>query len=66
MAQGAERELVWTRRWRGAASGVVCQFCFVGIVQFPLVPGIKSLRTPNKSGLCTEVYCWLGIAESGT
>jgi len=44
----AERGLVWIRRWRGAAIGGVCQLRFAGIVQFPLVPGIKSLRTPKK------------------
>jgi len=42
---------VWIMRWRGAVSCVVCQFRIVGSVHFSLVPGIKSLRTPNKSGL---------------
>ena len=35
----------------GAVSGVVCQFRIAGSVQFPLVTCIKSLRTPNISGL---------------
>ena len=39
------------RRWRGAVSGVVCQIRIVGIVHFSLITRIKSLRTPNKSGL---------------
>ncbi len=51
MAHAAERGLVWIRHWRGAVSGVSCQFRIACIVQFPLVPRIKSLLTPNKSGL---------------
>ena len=51
MAHAAERGLVWIRRWRGAASGVGCQIRIVGTVHFPPVARIKSLRTPNKSGL---------------
>ena len=51
VAGSAKRGLVWIRHWRGAVSGVVCQIWIAGSVHFPLVPGIKSLRTPNKSGL---------------
>ena len=51
MAHAAERGLVWTRRWRGAVSGVSCQIQIVGIVHFPPGTRIKSLRTPNKCGL---------------
>ena len=51
VASGAARGLVWIRRWRGVAIGGVCQFHFVGIVNFPHFPRIQSLRTPNKSGL---------------
>ena len=70
MAHAAERGLVWIRRWRGAVSGVGCQFRIVGSVQFPLVTGFKSLLTPNKSGLCPEVNGWWGklkvvLDESG-
>ena len=43
MAHAAERGLVWTGRWRGAAIGVVGQFRFVGTVHFPLATRIKSL-----------------------
>ncbi len=50
MAHAAERGLVWTRRWLGAVSGVVCQIRIAGSVHFSLVTRIKSLRTPNKSG----------------
>ena len=60
VAGAVERGLVWIRRWRRAAGGVSCQFRILGVVHFPLVPLIKSLRTPNKSGLCTEVNGWLG------
>jgi len=60
-----ERGLVWIRRWRRAAGGVSCQFRIAGSVHFPLVPRIKSLRTPNKSGFCTEVSGWLGLAFYG-
>jgi len=48
MAHAAERGLVWIRHWRGAVSGVVCQFRIAGSVQFTPVTRIKSLRTPNK------------------
>ena len=41
-------------------SGVVCQIRIIGIVHLPLVLRIKSLWTPNKSGLWPEVYGWLG------
>jgi len=51
VAGAAARGLVWTRRWRGAVSGVSWQFRIVGSVQFPLVTGFKFLRTPSKSGL---------------
>ena len=66
MLYAAERGLVWIRRWRRVVSGVVCQFRIVGSVQFPLVTRIKSLRTPNKSGLRPEVYGWWGLAQSST
>jgi len=51
MAHAAERGLVWVRRWCGVMSGVGCQIRIVGIVHFPLGLLIKSLRTPNKSGI---------------
>jgi len=51
VAGAMARGLVWIRRWRDAVSGVVCQIRIVGVVHFSLVPHIKSLRTPNKSGL---------------
>ncbi len=51
MAYAAVRGLVWIRHWRRAVSGVGCQIRIEGIVHFLLVPLIKSLRTPNKSGL---------------
>ena len=66
MAHAAERGLVWTMRWLGVMSGVVCQIRIVGSVQFPLVTRINSLRTPNKSDLCPEVNGWWGLAQSGT
>ena len=50
----------WTRRWRRAARGVVCQICVACIVHFSLVPRIISLRTPNISGLRPEDYVWWG------
>ena len=56
---------MWIRRWLGAVSGVICQIRIVGIVHFSLVPHIKSLRTPNKSGLRPEVNGWLRLAQSG-
>ena len=49
MAHAAARGLVWIRRWRGAVSGVVCQFRIAGSVHFSLVTRIKSLRTPKKA-----------------
>ena len=64
-AARAECGLVWTRHWRRAASGVVCQIWIAGRVQFPPVTRIKSLRTPNKSGLWPEVNGWRGLAQSG-
>ena len=51
MASAAKRGLVWIRHWRRAASGVSCQLRIGGSVHFPAVTRIKSLRTPNKSGL---------------
>ena len=51
VAGAAERGLVWISRWRGAMNGVGCQIRIAGSVQFLPVPRIKSLRTPNKSGL---------------
>ena len=35
---------------------VVCEIRIVGIVQFSLVMRIKSLRSPNRSGLRPEIY----------
>ena len=66
MAHAAERGLVWTRRWRGAASGVGCQFRIVGSVHSSLVTRIKSLRTPSKIGLRPEVNGWWGLAQTGS
>ena len=51
VAGAAERGLVCFRHLRGAMSGVVCQIRIAGIVHLPPVTRIKSLRTPNKSGL---------------
>ena len=65
MAHAAERGLVRIRRWRGAASGVVCQFRIIGSVHSLLVTRIKSPRTPNKSCLWPGVNGWLGLAQSG-
>ena len=65
VAGAAERGFVWFRHWRRAASGVVCQIWIAGRVQFPPVTRIKSLRTPNKSGLWPEVNGWRGLAQSG-
>ena len=64
-APAAERGRVWIRRWRGAASGVVCQFRIIGRVHISLVTRIKSLRTPNKCGNSPEVNDWWGSAQSG-
>ena len=64
MAHAAARGLVWTMRWRGAVSGVVCQFRIVGSVHSLPVMRIKTLRTPNKSGLWPEVNGWWGLAQS--
>jgi len=60
MAHAAECGLVWIRHWLGVVSGVVCQIRIAGIVHLPLVTRIKSPRTPNRIGLCTEVNRWLG------
>ena len=49
MAHAAERGLVWTMRWLGVMSGVVCQIRIVGSVQFPPITRIKSLRTLTKA-----------------
>ena len=46
--------------WRGAVSGVVCQFRIVGSVQFPPVTRIKSLRTPNKVVFDLKLLIGLG------
>ena len=51
MAHAAQRGLAWIRRWRGAASGVVCQFRIIGSVHSSLVPRIKSPLKPNNSSL---------------
>jgi len=45
-------------RWRGAVSGVGCQIRIAISVLFLLVLRIKSLLTPNKSGLWPEVNGW--------
>ncbi len=60
VAGAAERGLVWIGRWRGAVSGVGCQIWIVGNVHSPPVTRIKSLRTPNKSGLGPGVNGWWG------
>ena len=51
VAGAMARGLAWTRHWRRAASGVSCQIRIAGFLQFTPVTHIKSLRTPNKSGL---------------
>ena len=51
MAHAAERGFVWIKHWRGEVSGVVRQIRIVVNVYSPLVTRIKTLRTPNKSGL---------------
>jgi len=51
MAHAVERGWAGCRRWLGAVSGVGCQIRIAGIAHFSLVMCIKSLRTPNKSGL---------------
>ena len=65
MAPVAERGVVWIRRCCGVVSGVVFQFRIAGIVHLPLVLRIKSLQTPNKSGLCPQVNGWWGLAQRG-
>ena len=42
--------------WCGECCGVPIPDA--GIVNFSHIPRIQSLRTPNKSGLCTEVNRW--------
>ena len=54
----AARGWAGCRRWLGAVSGVGCQIWVAGIVHFLSVTRIKSLRTPNKSGLRPEVNGW--------
>ena len=66
MVHAAERGLVWIRRWLGAGSGVVCQIWIVGVGHVSPVTRIKSLRTPNKSGLWPEVNDWWGFAQSSS
>ena len=66
MGDVADRGLEWIRCGRGAVNGVDCQFHIVGSVHFPLVTRIKSLRTPNKSGLWPEVNGWWDLAQSST
>jgi len=45
MAHAADRGLVWIRRWRGAVSGVSCQFRIVGNVHFlPCVSNLSKNR----------------------
>ncbi len=56
----------WMQAQIGAVSGVVCQIRIVGSVQFPPITRIKSLRTPNKSGLWPEVNGWWDLAQSST
>ena len=65
MAHAPERGLVWTRRWLGAGSGVVCQIRIAGSVHFSHFRRIKTLRTPIKSVLLTEVNVWLELAQRG-
>ena len=60
VADAAERGWAGCKRWRGALSGVGWQIRIAGRVYFSLVPRIKSLRTPHKSGLGLEVKSWLG------
>ena len=62
----AERGSVWIRSWRGVVTDVVCRIRIVGRVHSPLVPRIKSLRTPNKSGLWPEVNGWWDLAQNDT
>ena len=66
IAHTVECEMVWISCWRRAVSGVGCQILIVGIAHFLLVPRIKSLQTPSKSGLRPEVNGWLGLAQSCT
>ena len=66
VAGSAECGLVRIRRWLGAVSGVGCQFRIAGFLQFTPVTRIKPLRTPNESGLGTEVYGWWGLVQSST
>ena len=66
MAHASERGFVWIRRWRRAVTDVVYQVGIAGIVHFSLVPRIKSLQKPNKSGLWPEVNGWWGSAQSST
>ena len=47
----AARGLMWIRHGLGVVSGVSCQIRVVGSVHFSPVTRIKTLRTPNKSGL---------------
>ena len=56
--------LVWFRHSRGVVTGVVCQIRIAGNVHFLLVPHIKSLRTPHKSGLWPEANSWWELAQS--
>ena len=66
IAHTVECEMVWISCWRRAVSGVGCQILIIGIAHFLLVPRIKSLQTPSKSGLRPEVNGWLGLAQSCT
>ena len=66
MVHAAARERAGCRRWLGVVSGVVCQIRVAGTVHFLAVTRIKSLRAPNKSGLCPEVDGWWGLARSST
>ena len=58
MAHAAECGLVWTRRWRGAVSGVVCQNRIAGSVQLPPVTRIKRCRDGISGG------AWIGVDQA--
>ena len=50
MAHAAERGKVWINHWRGAVSGVGCQFRIAGSV-LPPITRIKFLQKPNEGVL---------------
>ena len=59
-----DQALVWCGGW----CGLPIPYCshIAVIVHFLAVIRIKSLRTPNKSGLWLVVNGWLGLASSST